>query len=210
MCLFLLFYYLFMFFFFFFFFQAEDGIRDLYVTGVQTCALPIFSLPDPPESQSVTNSIAPERPMKPFGWAKSSAGASKVPQRIPFGPNAIHCCGWVCEGAKAAMKPEPSTVDSPHVIGSLAFDGTSNAIAVPDGAGTSPTHSAATPPSVPTPPSVTTSVPPPPPEPGPPHATQNASNQPAQRMPAPPQRERCASAWAGSRPRPSARRRRVH
>src|SRR2546427_6641359 len=31
-------------FFFFFFFQAEDGIRDLTVTGVQTCALPI--LPD--------------------------------------------------------------------------------------------------------------------------------------------------------------------
>src|SRR2546421_9602859 len=29
------------FFFFFFFFQAEDGIRDLIVTGVQTCALPI-------------------------------------------------------------------------------------------------------------------------------------------------------------------------
>src|SRR6266478_8264311 len=26
---------------FFFFFQAEDGIRDLTVTGVQTCALPI-------------------------------------------------------------------------------------------------------------------------------------------------------------------------
>src|SRR5204863_7085849 len=24
-------------------FQAEDGIRDLYVTGVQTCALPIFA-----------------------------------------------------------------------------------------------------------------------------------------------------------------------
>src|SRR5207302_4366595 len=29
---------------FFFFFQAEDGIRDFHVTGVQTCALPI-SLP---------------------------------------------------------------------------------------------------------------------------------------------------------------------
>ena len=27
---------------FFFFFQAEDGIRDSPVTGVQTCALPIF------------------------------------------------------------------------------------------------------------------------------------------------------------------------
>src|SRR5690606_39701071 len=31
------------FFFFFFFFQAEDGIRDFHVTGVQTCALPISS-----------------------------------------------------------------------------------------------------------------------------------------------------------------------
>src|SRR5206468_8870676 len=27
--------------YYFFFFQAEDGIRDLIVTGVQTCALPI-------------------------------------------------------------------------------------------------------------------------------------------------------------------------
>src|SRR6266702_5033396 len=32
----------------FFFFQAEDGIRDGHVTGVQTCALPICSeLPAP-------------------------------------------------------------------------------------------------------------------------------------------------------------------
>src|SRR6266446_8901820 len=29
---------------FFFFFQAEDGIRDYKVTGVQTCALPILGL----------------------------------------------------------------------------------------------------------------------------------------------------------------------
>src|SRR2546428_8017316 len=29
-----------------FFFQAEDGIRDLIVTGVQTCALPISALVD--------------------------------------------------------------------------------------------------------------------------------------------------------------------
>src|SRR6266516_852375 len=31
--------------FFFFFFQAEDGIRDRTVTGVQTCALPIWCSP---------------------------------------------------------------------------------------------------------------------------------------------------------------------
>src|SRR5437773_9210577 len=42
-CLFFLFFcfYFFLFLFFFFFFQAEDGIRDRDVTGVQTCALPI-------------------------------------------------------------------------------------------------------------------------------------------------------------------------
>src|SRR3712207_6976351 len=32
---------------FFFFFQAEDGIRDIGVTGVQTCALPISLLQRP-------------------------------------------------------------------------------------------------------------------------------------------------------------------
>src|SRR5690606_20018065 len=29
------------------FFQAEDGIRDFHVTGVQTCALPILDSKDP-------------------------------------------------------------------------------------------------------------------------------------------------------------------
>src|SRR5205085_6621873 len=32
----------------FFFFQAEDGIRDLTVTGVQTCALPIWGIEGSP------------------------------------------------------------------------------------------------------------------------------------------------------------------
>src|SRR5690554_3115315 len=35
--------FLLIFYLFFFFFQAEDGIRDADVTGVQTCALPIFA-----------------------------------------------------------------------------------------------------------------------------------------------------------------------
>src|SRR5256884_7259858 len=39
----------------FFFFQAEDGIRDVAVTGVQTCALPIYTLAglERPESGTV-------------------------------------------------------------------------------------------------------------------------------------------------------------
>src|SRR3712207_3959688 len=37
----------------FFFFQAEDGIRDIGVTGVQTCALPIFVDPQSGEPKDV-------------------------------------------------------------------------------------------------------------------------------------------------------------
>src|SRR5690606_40990734 len=38
---------------FFFFFQAEDGIRDFHVTGVQTCALPISAAQLAEEAQLV-------------------------------------------------------------------------------------------------------------------------------------------------------------
>src|SRR5690606_40285103 len=39
----------------FFFFQAEDGIRDFHVTGVQTCALPILKFGEgkTPESTGI-------------------------------------------------------------------------------------------------------------------------------------------------------------
>src|SRR5690606_40431920 len=45
----------------FFFFQAEDGIRDFHVTGVQTCALPISNhveyLLTPPSKDQLVNMI---------------------------------------------------------------------------------------------------------------------------------------------------------
>src|SRR5690349_23441534 len=48
----------------FFFFQAEDGIRDLYVTGVQTCALPISKDEDgkavKPKRASLPKGVAPD------------------------------------------------------------------------------------------------------------------------------------------------------
>src|SRR5690625_5339523 len=47
-----------------FFFQAEDGIRDGHVTGVQTCALPISwhaaTGSDPPDSRTTTGTPASE------------------------------------------------------------------------------------------------------------------------------------------------------
>src|SRR5437870_12349215 len=58
---------------FFFFFQAEDGIRDGHVTGVQTCALPICSLAAPPASE-------PARPARESPPA--SRGAATVAAEI--------------------------------------------------------------------------------------------------------------------------------
>src|SRR5260370_19448723 len=54
-----------------FFFQAEDGIRDSSVTGVQTCALPISLLefPDIPRITSIVYEIGilgPARGFRPF------------------------------------------------------------------------------------------------------------------------------------------------
>src|SRR5690606_39994438 len=43
---------------FIFFFQAEDGIRDFHVTGVQTCALPIWITP---KFKSPMNRGVPDR-----------------------------------------------------------------------------------------------------------------------------------------------------
>src|SRR5690606_40231338 len=47
-----------------FFFQAEDGIRDFHVTGVQTCALPICLVEDvgPESLEKLEASLERDRP----------------------------------------------------------------------------------------------------------------------------------------------------
>src|SRR3989442_109967 len=66
---------------FFFFFQAEDGIRDADVTGVQTCALPIWPRPSTItggiESENLllhcrTSSMTPRPGGSPMATAKRS------------------------------------------------------------------------------------------------------------------------------------------
>src|SRR2546422_6341836 len=62
---------------FFFFFQAEDGIRDVAVTGVQTCALPI--LPLLPALVAVMVAAPTATPVtKPVGATVASAGVLDV------------------------------------------------------------------------------------------------------------------------------------
>src|SRR5690606_40507106 len=72
----------------FFFFQAEDGIRDFHVTGVQTCALPILFLVKRPRSVAAKIFPSPSykrriiRPLSPSGAIPKSAlgGLSSLPQ----------------------------------------------------------------------------------------------------------------------------------
>src|SRR2546425_13000779 len=92
--------------FFFFFFQAEDGIRDKLVTGVQTCALPIYSAAAPSRRQrDADGAVAagdrdPRREERDAGRpaAQGSEGACRVSDsrrreflahsRDPFEPRA--------------------------------------------------------------------------------------------------------------------------
>src|SRR2546430_13559588 len=69
--------------FIFFFFQAEDGIRYLTVTGVQTCALPI-SLPAR-AARIPRTSFRPD----PAEWAASPPAPSPGPCQSPRSPESF-------------------------------------------------------------------------------------------------------------------------
>src|SRR5258707_8854009 len=62
----------------FFFFQAEDGIRDIGVTGVQTCALPI-SIP-----RRLLLSMDAEGAEESRQARESGAGVAKADQEVPI------------------------------------------------------------------------------------------------------------------------------
>src|SRR2546430_3261573 len=71
----------------FFFFQAEDGIRDLTVTGVQTCALPILGLAIRfAASQAPTTRLAPEIQYQACEPATRQPKTTSRGTCMPFGP----------------------------------------------------------------------------------------------------------------------------
>src|SRR5438552_11700407 len=63
------------FFFFFFFFQAEDGIRDDLVTGVQTCALPISQRSEAPITVNLVLTVIGASLLW-VGWFGFNAGSA--------------------------------------------------------------------------------------------------------------------------------------
>src|SRR5689334_23776654 len=68
---------------FFFFFQAEDGIRDGTVTGVQTCALPICRRPRRPRCWDARADAA-RWPLLPLPQRKRPARGWSVGWSVPY------------------------------------------------------------------------------------------------------------------------------
>src|SRR5699024_11629456 len=80
-----------------FFFQAEDGIRDRNVTGVQTCALPIFPVAQHKEGvldkaydlkeelNQIVRADIDAGDKKP-GWKSNECEMKGYPVRIQIGP----------------------------------------------------------------------------------------------------------------------------
>src|SRR5687768_18183291 len=66
-----------LFFVLFFFFQAEDGIRDVAVTGVQTCALPIY------HSSRIIDSGSACRGCTATGGPDTVASPGQTASRLP-------------------------------------------------------------------------------------------------------------------------------
>src|ERR1039457_5277986 len=81
---------------FFFFFQAEDGIRDYKVTGVQTCALPISlteanssmapSITNTPTNVNMTISYVSLREAAEVGMLRLCGGGFAGPRLTPAHP----------------------------------------------------------------------------------------------------------------------------
>src|SRR2546426_6260440 len=96
---------------FYFFFQAEDGIRDYKVTGVQTCALPIFEV-DGRLIGEIGTYAEPGRIMLPGLFFLSIALFRPDDRGRGLGTDAVHTlCDWLFRSA-GAERIESSTAVS--------------------------------------------------------------------------------------------------
>src|SRR5205085_7028482 len=90
-------------------FQAEDGIRDLTVTGVQTCALPISLranayAPFPPDEDDAAPAATPPEPCPRCG------GALADPEGLAFCAGCGYCRSLEEDRAVVALRSEERRV----------------------------------------------------------------------------------------------------
>src|SRR5256886_4471071 len=100
--------------FFFFFFQAEDGIRDLTVTGVQTCALPIlrFSVRSPDSPSLICSGISRGTGGSQRCKGRLYKGASSVSASLGISATKSPCS--ITRILPSLVTRPTSTASSPH------------------------------------------------------------------------------------------------
>src|SRR5436309_11608164 len=87
-----------------FFFQAEDGIRDFHVTGVQTCALPIFNWQAQRMAQSLSQTRTVLTPETRQGIFRFMVGAANAPSFVSAtGQPTVPACGAVATDRKSVV-----------------------------------------------------------------------------------------------------------
>src|SRR3712207_7542297 len=99
------------------FFQAEDGIRDIGVTGVQTCALPICGQVCAPDYKS--------RNVRSVRYAAAASAMKRLNPQLRLGPTSRGCnlvsrASIVTELEKGVSKRatwEPSKIAIAHTAG---------------------------------------------------------------------------------------------
>src|SRR5690606_4753095 len=87
-----------------FFFPAEAGIRVFHVTGVQTCALPIWRRPAPRGSAYAPSTYASMPPAGPPWWKASNTSAPTPSWCAASAATAAWPCAW-----RATCAPRPAT-----------------------------------------------------------------------------------------------------
>src|SRR2546427_2967513 len=101
---------------FFFFFQAEDGIRDLTVTGVQTCALPIWRESRAPACSAAgaaeSRPAVPRRQRSPWEGAGRPACRLRSPGRLRWARGGVRLRG-AGPGARAGDR-KSTRLNSSH------------------------------------------------------------------------------------------------
>src|SRR5690606_7999965 len=137
---------------FFFFFQAEDGIRDFHVTGVQTCALPISAAYRrsrlPPRSRRSAACWArcpcsrrrcrrPRRRSPPPSWSPPARSARSA-RAEPFDPKSASSRAFLAATASgAALEKVVSLVNGadhgPIPLGVLANGSSAQAARLDEG-----------------------------------------------------------------------------
>src|SRR5256885_10905991 len=121
--------------FFFFFFQAEDGIRDYKVTGVQTCALPICqNLSEPRVHSVLTGAQIDGKDRQTFHHRSHLLEAKPVgPRRITVaeGTSQVALVGQAKSKRKSPSRSRP---DQRRVRNGLGAGLSHGPVSSPDGA----------------------------------------------------------------------------